>query len=160
MKRLKSEIPTRSKECCKCMDSFEPGQKYFSTLLDGRHLIRKDSCSACLEEAENSLSSWSGRIPLKDDKPPVFEDRDSRLYDKLMLSLESDEHAVAVMAAQYLARRGLLQQRGRYKKEGSLLELYERLDDGEAFAIPVIQLTSQEAVKAKESLTACWQLQS
>jgi hypothetical protein len=153
------EIPKRSTTCYKGKETLEPGEEYYSALLEDETkpgYVRRDYCKKCWEDAlkeEGKLfkSSWKAKVPPNTKVPKIKENYFEKAFRLLRDSMDDPEqHGEAFLLALFLARKKKLLLRQEINKDGKLYYLYENPATEEMLAVRKVDLTEiqQDKIQA------------
>lgn len=165
MSLFQVEIPKRAPTCQKGGEMLEPGQEYFSKLIEGEIpgiYLRHDFCRTCWETTENqsqsqqSTSSWKSIVPKTksaSDLPKKRDDRALYLLKEALNNLTLENTPEAFVLSLYLARRRLLALRHEMNQPPrGLLSIYEVLDTEEMLCVPKLALSDLQVEKLQLEL--------
>ncbi|MBB65564.1 MAG: hypothetical protein CMO81_10935 [Waddliaceae bacterium] len=159
-------VPRRSMECCHGQETFEPGMRYYSTVVpdEENDYRRLDYCEACWQahgqEAchDSSQGFWVNKVPIKiEPKPPI--DRVERALELLKeyTSIEEMDEETATLAffiAVFLAHRRRLSLRKEITKNQTLFSVYENPQTEDTFVLKQVDLSKVDLESVQVKIAA------
>lgn len=106
-------------------------------LREEENFVREDLCEACSREEEGCIGSWRSVYPKKEKKQGSLVGTDEFMA-LLSGAVEKEESERAYPLALYLQRRGVLERVKTLKRKGGDVALFEALESGECFQVPII----------------------
>lgn len=161
---FQTNIPKRGDLCAAGQEVIQPGEVYYSVLLEkDEMIIRQDFCVTCWKQLSNhdalpSEVHWKSKAAPKKEEKIKSKDRESRAFDLLKQFLNDNSpeaKADAFILALFLARRRWLYLRQQItQNDGTVLYLYEVAATEEMLAVTRIALSQIEIQEAQERLAS------
>ena len=159
------EIPKRASVCSKGGEPLEPGQDYYSLLMEddtAGTYQRHDYCKKCWEEEadrkgfHSKATSWRSSVPPAkglSELPKKRDDRALYLLKEAVNSQAPESIPEAFVLSLYLARRRRILLRHEMKSDArGALSIYEVADTEEMLCVPKLALSDLQVEKLQLEL--------
>ncbi len=145
-------IPKRANQCAKGEAKFEPGDAYYSLVLENENeeQERFDYCTRCWKEVERKGGvHWRGKVPKRKEKAKYADlSRDERAMALFRDALSEQRDDEAFVLGLYLSRQRRLLVRKIVKGQ----QLYEIASSEEVVGVPILELSTQQVEEVQQRL--------